>query len=235
MGLDIYFHRNLSNIPTTHVTDIEGARRLVDANNEIAKENMKSFMEKAINRLKKALKKDEAAGIADPVSDTSSAYGKAYIKMIKELSRLYNYAWMLSNVGVKENYAGGYSITYNVVPLSTFESEIPKLIEGYYLQYDAYFRKVNFLFAYFSPKMVEDCYSSVTLEDVNDLISKCERILSNEVKGEDTLPTQAGFFFGSTDYDDYYYYDVKDCLKQMKGFKKILEKSGSDGYVIFSW
>jgi hypothetical protein len=235
MGLDIYFHRNLSNIPTTHVTDIEGVHRLTEANDEIAMENLKVFMEKATKRLKKALKKDEDAGIADPVSNTSSAYGKAYIKMLKELSHLYNYIWPLNKVGVKEHYKGGYSITYSVVPLSTFESEMTKLVKAYYLQYDAYFRKVNFLFAYFSPKMVEDCYSSVTLEDVNDLISKCEKVLSNEVKGEDTLPTQDGFFFGSTDYDDYYYYEVKDCLKQMKKFKQILEKSGKDGYVIFSW
>ena len=37
---------------------------------------------------------------------------------------------------------------------------------------------------------------------------------------EEELPTQAGFFFGSTNYDFDYLYDVVDCKKQ---FEKLLE------------
>jgi len=48
---------------------------------------------------------------------------------------------------------------------------------------------------------------------------------------EDLLPTRSGFFFGGTDYDEYYIEDLKDT-------KKILEEAlakGGDFYYQSSW
>ena len=66
------------------------------------------------------------------------------------------------------------------------------------------------------------------------IIYKCERILKDNSLAHALLPTQNGFFFGSTDYDGWYFSDVKDCLKQMKQFLKLFKKPGT-AYVIFSW
>ena len=51
---------------------------------------------------------------------------------------------------------------------------------------------------------------------------------------EDLLPTQSGFFFGSTDYDEWYVYDVMSCKHQ---FEKLLKNWKDDEvvYNIMSW
>jgi hypothetical protein len=95
--------------------------------------------------------------------------------------------------------------------------------------------------------MVDQYYAFVEQEDVEDIITKCQEILRAKKKGDnldegetpeslaaELLPTQSGFFFGGTDYDKYYFYDVKDCLNQMKKFLKLVKKGGTN-YVIFSW
>jgi hypothetical protein len=82
--------------------------------------------------------------------------------------------------------------------------------------------------------MYDQYYAFVEPEDVDDLIDRCERVLKDHNLAHTLLPTQDGFFFGSTDYNDWYFSDVKDCLKQMKKYRKLL-KDGVTGYVIFSW
>ena len=126
--------------------------------------------------------------------------------------------------------------TAGVMPFPELKEALDKEVGMHYEQYDAYFRKVNFLFKYFEDrgKMVDQYYAFVEPEDVEDIIDKCERILKNHELAYQLLPTQSGFFFGSTDYNDWYYSDVKDCLKQMKAYLKLFKKPGT-GYVIFSW
>jgi hypothetical protein len=90
----------------------------------------------------------------------------------------------------------------------------------------------------------------VTLEQLRDLLDRCERILAstklvpNKVRngtvcgphtgGEwvdvvedgkvvddpilaiELLPSRSGFFFGSTDYDQWYWYDIESTRDQLK-------------------
>jgi len=50
---------------------------------------------------------------------------------------------------------------------------------------------------------------------------------------EELLPTQAGFFFGGTDYDQYYYNDIKETAESLK---KLLEEDESgDFYYSANW
>lgn len=77
-----------------------------------------------------------------------------------------------------------------------------------------YFRKVNFLLPFFGYE--ENCEDKeISLDEVKELAERCTKVLMH--KGEDDeyhakqlLPTQEGFFFGSTEYGDYYYDDVKE-------------------------
>ena len=71
----------------------------------------------------------------------------------------------------------------------------------------AYFRKVNFLIPFFGYE--ENC-SNIEIDkyQVEDLIEACKEVLANHDKASFLLPTQEGFFFGSTDYDDWYFDDV---------------------------
>ena len=73
----------------------------------------------------------------------------------------------------------------------------------------AYFRKVNFLIPFFGYE--ENC-SNIEIDkyQVEDLVDACKAVLEDHSKAEELLPTTAGFFFGSTEYDDWYFGDVQN-------------------------
>jgi hypothetical protein len=112
---------------------------------------------------------------------------------------------------------------------------VDEIISSYTSHEDMYYRKVNFLYAFFSEKLDnEECL--VTRHDCEQIIKYGELILENKDLdlAKRLLPTQSGFFFGSTEYDDYYFMDVKDVVEQ---FKEYLEDWTDDtmGWVYFSW
>lgn len=80
----------------------------------------------------------------------------------------------------------------------------------------AYFRKVNFLIPffenYFNTKIENLKDLEITKESIKELKDRCEHILADHTIAKDLLPTQGGFFFGSINYDEYYYDDVVDVL-----------------------
>lgn len=79
-----------------------------------------------------------------------------------------------------------------------------------------YFRKVNFLVRYFADlgfDVENQTPFGITKEQVVDLRDRCETVLNDHSQAEDLLPTMSGFFFGSTDYDGYYFNDVEQVLK----------------------
>ena len=91
--------------------------------------------------------------------------------------------------------------------------------DRFYAPSDVYFRKVNFIYAYFSNKGLEDECCWVKKEDIADIMQRCVKVLyaKDEETSKELLPTQSGFFFGSTDYDDWYYGDVADVLDKFNG------------------
>ena len=82
-----------------------------------------------------------------------------------------------------------------------------------------YFRKVNFLVKFFEDKgfdVPNQTPLAIMREDAEELLSKCEEVLKDHSKGPELLPTMSGFFFGSTDYNDYYYDDVEAVRDYVK-------------------
>ena len=109
-----------------------------------------------------------------------------------------------------------------------------KFVDRAYAESDAYFRKVNFVYQFFSDKLVDEC-CFVTKSDLEDMIDRCDKVLKNHELAKKLLPTRSGFFFGSTDYDDWYFNDVEDVRSQ---FKKLLKGFNEDTdviYVLMSW
>ena len=88
----------------------------------------------------------------------------------------------------------------------------------------AYFRKVNFLIPFFGYE--ENC-SNIEIDkyQVEDLIEACKEVLANHDKASFLLPTQAGLFFGSTDYDDLYFDDVQNVKEK---FEEVLADFNMD-------
>ena len=85
-------------------------------------------------------------------------------------------------------------------------------------------------------------YKEITREELEDLQDKCTRLAiitphklsdpdSEEVEYDDDdialaqrlLPTCSGFFYGSTDYDEWYFSDVKEVLEWVNGVLDALD------------
>lgn len=82
-----------------------------------------------------------------------------------------------------------------------------------------YFRKVNFLVKYFEDlgfDVENQTPFAVSKEDIEVLLSRCKQVLKNHDLAEELLPTMEGFFFGSTDYDEAYFDDVKRVRDYIK-------------------
>lgn len=83
-----------------------------------------------------------------------------------------------------------------------------------------YWRKVNAVHKWFVDHVqdgVDECQESpVHPESLMDLLERAEVITADHAKSHDLLPTQGGFFFGSTEYDEYYFEDVKETAVELK-------------------
>lgn len=82
-----------------------------------------------------------------------------------------------------------------------------------------YWRKANQIHKWFVDNVQngeDDCGNyEVTKENLKKLLDIIEEVLSDRSKAKTLLPSASGFFFGGTDYDDYYYDDLeytKDLL-----------------------
>ena len=96
----------------------------------------------------------------------------------------------------------------------------------------AYWRKANSIHAWFVENCqdgVDNCQKSyVSLEQLGELLEQVEMILKHKDKAEDILPTVGGFFFGSTDYDKWYFEDMENTKTLLSAI--IAEDQGTGGY-----
>lgn len=103
----------------------------------------------------------------------------------------------------------------------------------------AYWRKANAIHQWF----VENCQEGeddcdeyyVPREKLKELMELCDTIIKSPQQAIELLPTRSGFFFGSTEYDDFYMGDVQHTADRLK---KILEDSSlqkCDFYYQSSW
>ena len=80
-----------------------------------------------------------------------------------------------------------------------------------------YWRKANAIHKWFVDNVQDgndDCKEYfISTEDAIDLMQTCQRVLNDHSLAPKLLPTESGFFFGSTDYDEWYYKDLEDTVK----------------------
>lgn len=73
----------------------------------------------------------------------------------------------------------------------------------------AYWRKANHIHNWFVRNVqdgVDNCGTYyVSKEQLRQLVKACQDVLADRDKAEEILPTCIGFFFGSTEYDEYYF------------------------------
>jgi hypothetical protein len=78
-----------------------------------------------------------------------------------------------------------------------------------------YWRKANQIHSWFTQGAEEDNCTPipVTEKEILKLIDLCIDVLAEKDDAEELLPTVSGFFWGDTEYNEYYYQDISDTLQ----------------------
>lgn len=127
-----------------------------------------------------------------------------------------------------------------------FNNEIRKDINSanikYIIEEVGYWRKFNALHNWFvincSDTGEDDCKDIYLFENnIKDLIKILKTIDKDNSKAEELLPTKSGFFFGGTEYDDFYFSEIKRTLKILTDLKKVIGKKTGYPQLIYhaSW
>lgn len=105
-----------------------------------------------------------------------------------------------------------------------------------------YWRKSNHIHKWFVDKCqdgVDECQETeVSKEKLEELLVTCIDVLKNKDNihlAKTELPTQNGFFFGGTEYDEGYYFDIEDTIKILEN---VIEKTDFETEIIIyqsSW
>lgn len=125
--------------------------------------------------------------------------------------------------------------TYQDNSVIEHEFEVENAQFGLYVDLPvAYWRKANQIHRWFiklHDGTVDNCNPiNVSGGDLVKLKETCEAVLKDHSLAEELLPTQDGFFFGNTEYDEDYFYDLEMTIKQLKDIDP-------DGYYVYeaSW
>ena len=101
----------------------------------------------------------------------------------------------------------------------------------------SYWRKFNALHQWF----VDNCQdgndncqeSDVQHGQLNELLVNLKKIDNDHSLAEELLPTQPGFFFGETEYDEYYFDNVKETIEVLE---ELLKEEGTGDFTYHaSW
>lgn len=80
-----------------------------------------------------------------------------------------------------------------------------------------YWRKVNSVHNWFVEICgggIDECQKMyVNRQHLEELRDLCKQVLADHSLADELLPTSAGFFFGSTDYDEWYFSDLKRTVE----------------------
>lgn len=102
-----------------------------------------------------------------------------------------------------------------------------------------YWRKANQIHKWFVDNCqdgVDECQETfVDREQLRELANTCKEVLADMSKASTLLPSASGFFFGGTDYDDWYKQDLEYTVERIEKIlsDKALEKC--DFYYQSSW
>lgn len=223
MGLDVFFYK-VKKVRKSKDDSLKTISEYYDILDCRAKDKAKRYAKKMIEKLGNTADDFEYAGI----------YHEIFPKGMKKLTQ---YDWRYQK------------FVDEVKSLDDVKDFFNSFLRSYHAEEDAYFRKVNFIYHYFQPRLEDEC-CFVTKADLEDIIERCDKILEGlnfkkvcdgEIPYEkialaqELLPTQSGFFFGSTDYDKWYFADVRDARRQMKKLLRGFNEDTDVICVMMSW
>lgn len=228
MGLDIYCHRVKTNLVKENDFNVHSNPREVS---EVLNEDAKSFFVKKtkgmLTYMRSIYKKQSA-----------EEYKESYLKFLKRLRKTFPIYDEFTFKLIEFGWDDCKNMLVSVKSPDELEHIFNESAKFWYNFYDAYFRKVNFIYHYFSQfeNFTDEC-CIVSKSAISYFLTLCEQVyshLGDEDYAIEHLPTQSGFFFGSTDYDEWYWSDLKDCIKQMKALYKSM-RDDELALWVFSW
>jgi hypothetical protein len=102
----------------------------------------------------------------------------------------------------------------------------PKKVK-YIIEEAGYWRKQNQIHRWFVEnvqKGVDNCGDYyVSKEDLETLLELCRKVKADNSLADSLLPSASGFFFGGTEYDEWYFDGIDNTIT-------ILEEALADGY-----
>ena len=102
-----------------------------------------------------------------------------------------------------------------------------------------YWRKANAIHAWFVQNCqdgVDECQETwVSREQLQELLDLCKEVLANKDKPAELLPSKSGFFFGSTDYDEWYFQDIEFTAQRLEKILTDPALEKMDFYYQSSW
>ena len=223
MGLDIYFRKQRHQGMYNAIAELDEQRtKFVNAEYNLSDDKLDMLNE----AYELAHNTNDYNGVNEMLRDFCTPIWIEVADNVKAILDKYNNDELKSEIVVTIPKKAGYVGDY--FDMGKFKKEEV-----------AYFRKVNFLLPFF--KYEENCSDiEISKEQVEDLINACEHILSSTESGLDedtlfelvrnTLPTEGGFFFGSTEYDEWYFKDVEYVLKQ---FTNVLNETDWENETLY--
>lgn len=125
-----------------------------------------------------------------------------------------------------------YNALLNLVGLERFPDSPSATIQVTVL----YWRKANAIHRWFVEECadgVDECQDIVVYRDrIEELLGLCETALKS--KDPEILPPQSGFFFGSTETDEWYWKDIERTHAELT---RVLEEVKNEEYFVYraSW
>lgn len=100
---------------------------------------------------------------------------------------------------------GSPTVRERVLPMATVSVQV------------GYWRKENAIHQWFVNNVQDgedNCAEYyVSREKLQELKELCEKVLADNSLADEELPTTDGFFFGSTDYDEWYFTGLRDTVE----------------------
>ena len=111
----------------------------------------------------------------------------------------------------------------------------PKKVK-YIIEEAGYWRKQNQIHRWFVEnvqKGVDNCGDYyVSKEDLETLLELCRKVKADNSLADELLPSSSGFFFGGTEYDEWYFSGIDNTIDILK---EALEDENGEYYYSSSW
>jgi hypothetical protein len=111
----------------------------------------------------------------------------------------------------------------------------PKKVK-YIIEEAGYWRKQNQIHRWFVENVqegIDNCGEYyVSKDDLETLLELCKKVQADNSLADSLLPSASGFFFGGTDYDEWYYNGIDNTIQILE---EALEDERGEFYYSSSW